>query len=94
LLLILQGKSNKQKQLGNRYYKKMTNLTEKYREQQSRVCTYVNVCYIAKAMDCFGYKLDCPLYRKSNGQFVSEARFHEVVDQLINKTKAKHLGLL
>jgi len=72
----------------------MTDLVKKYKEKQSRVCAYTKVCYIAEAMDCYGYRMDCPLYLKSNGKFVSTAKFHDVVDQMIDKTKAKHLGIL
>ncbi|MBD3217215.1 MAG: hypothetical protein GF310_02985 [candidate division Zixibacteria bacterium] len=45
-------------------------------------------------MDCFGYKLDCPLYLKSNGEFLDETSFHRAVDSLIDRTKAEHHGLL
>ena len=42
-------------------------------------CTYIRACYLAEELKCFGFKADCPLYRKSNGQFCSEARFHEAM---------------
>lgn len=72
----------------------MAKLTEKYALKKRQVCAYKKVCYIAEAMDCYGYKLDCPLYLKSNGEFLSEQAFHQALDQLIDKTKAKHQGLL
>jgi hypothetical protein len=37
-----------------------------------------------------GYKADCPLYKKSNGEYLNEERFNAAVDELIDKTKAKH----
>ncbi|MBD3381810.1 MAG: hypothetical protein GF404_06405 [candidate division Zixibacteria bacterium] len=72
----------------------MSKLTDKYPRKKPQECAYVKVCYLSEAMDCFGYKQDCPLYIKSNGNFLSERSFHEAVDKMIDKTKAKHLGLL
>ena len=72
----------------------MTALTKKYALKKKQQCAYKNVCYIAEAMDCFGYKLDCPLYLKSNGEFLDETSFHRAVDSLIDRTKAEHHGLL
>jgi hypothetical protein len=62
--------------------------------RKKQACAYTNVCYLAEAMNCFGYKRDCPLYQKSNGRFLTQDKFHAAVDQLIDKTKARHLGLL
>lgn len=72
----------------------MGKLTEKYALKKKQECAYVKVCYFAEAMNCFGYKQDCPLYRKSNGDYLSAADFHKTIDELIDKTKAKHMGLL
>lgn len=72
----------------------MTDLTKKYRHKKPQECAYIKVCYLSEAMDCFGYKLDCPLYIKSNGDFLPEHDFHEAVNKLIDKTKANHMGLL
>lgn len=53
-------------------------------------CAYVTSCYLAEELKCFGYKTDCPLYMKSNGEMLSEDRFNRAMDNLINKTKAKY----
>lgn len=53
-------------------------------------CAYLNCCYMAEALTCFGYKTDCVLYLKSNGEQYIEERFHEAMDRLINKTKARY----
>lgn len=52
-------------------------------------CAYLCVCYLAEAMRCFGYKADCPLYLRSNGEQLGESCFHEAMDRLIDKTKAE-----
>jgi hypothetical protein len=72
----------------------MSKLADKYTPKEIQECAFVKVCYIAEAMDCFGYKSDCPLYKKSNAEVLSLEDFHEAVDQLIDKTKAKHFGLI
>lgn len=56
-------------------------------------CTYIRACYMAEELRCFGYKADCPLYRKSNGEFCSETSFHEAMNRLIDKTRAKYADL-
>ena len=57
----------------------------------SKKCAYFEFCYIAEAQDCFGYKKDCPLYMVTNDENVRESRFHKAMDEMIIKTKAKHL---
>ncbi|MBN1212272.1 MAG: hypothetical protein JXA92_06810 [candidate division Zixibacteria bacterium] len=56
-------------------------------------CAYIFSCYLADELKCFGYKTDCPLYQKSNGEYCAEDRFHEAMDKLIDKTRAKYLSL-
>lgn len=53
-------------------------------------CVYLKVCYLADELKCFGYKTDCSLYQKSNGELYSESRFDEAMDKLINKTMLKY----
>ena len=53
-------------------------------------CSYINACYLADELKCFGYKIDCPLYMKSNGEYCDEGRFHDAMNRLIDKTKAKY----
>ncbi|MEW5796543.1 MAG: hypothetical protein AB1772_09285 [Candidatus Zixiibacteriota bacterium] len=53
-------------------------------------CAYVRDCYLGEAQQCYGYKTDCPLYMKSNGEPCNEASFHAAVDKLIVRTKTKH----
>lgn len=53
-------------------------------------CTYVRNCYLAEALECYGFKTDCPLYMQSNDEPCNDARFHAAMDQLISRTRAKH----
>lgn len=53
-------------------------------------CAYLKACYLAEELKCFGYKTDCPLYQKSNGEYYHPARFDEAMNKLIDKTRAKH----
>lgn len=60
--------------------------------QQKKItrCAYVKVCYLTEAMKCYGYKTDCVLFQKSNGNLCNADEFHQAMDTLINKTKAKY----
>ncbi len=53
-------------------------------------CAYIKSCYLAEELQCFGYKTDCPLYQKSNGEYYSKASFDAAMDQLILRTRQKH----
>jgi len=53
-------------------------------------CAYIKSSYLAEKLQCFGYKTDCPLYQKSNGEYYSKASFDAAMDQLIVRTKNKH----
>ena len=53
-------------------------------------CAYTRVCYLAEELRCFGYRTDCVLYLKSNNETYSEERFHEAMNTLINKTRARY----
>jgi len=64
------------------------------RQKKILRCAYVKVCYLTEAMKCFGYKTDCVLFQKSNGDFCNADEFHSAMDTLINKTKAKYENLL
>ncbi len=68
---------------------KLMTTTARPQKKLSR-CAYVKVCYLTEAMRCFGYKTDCVLFLKSNGEACSEEKFHQAMDSLINKTKAKY----
>lgn len=57
-------------------------------------CKYTDVCYLAEALQCYGYKLDCILYTKSNGKPVTPEEFHTAINELIDKTKAEDLHKL
>jgi hypothetical protein len=61
--------------------------------KKSEVCAYKECCYLAEALECYGYKTYCVLYLKSNNRFYTSKSFDEAVDRLINKTKAKYLKL-
>jgi hypothetical protein len=53
-------------------------------------CTYIRNCYLSEALECYGFKTDCPLYQQSNDEPCNEARFHAAMDQLIKRTREKH----
>jgi hypothetical protein len=53
-------------------------------------CLYLKVCYLAEDLKCFGYKSDCSLYQKSNGEHCTEIEFDSAMDKLINKTMLKY----
>lgn len=56
-------------------------------------CTYIRACYLAEGLKCFGYKTDCAIYKKSNGEFCTELAFDKAMDELIDKTRAKYENL-
>ena len=60
------------------------------RERVITKCQYVDVCYLAESLQCYGYKLDCVLYTKSNGGSVTAEDFHKAINELIYTTKARH----
>lgn len=53
-------------------------------------CAYIRACYLAEELRCFGYKTDCALYQKSNGEYYSKSAFHRAMNQLIDKAKARY----
>lgn len=53
-------------------------------------CAYIMSCYLADELKCFGYKIDCALYQESNGEYYSQGRFDQAMDDLINKTRKRH----
>ena len=61
--------------------------------KKSERCAYVRACYLAEELRCFGYKTDCVLYQKSNGEFYNEANFHDAMNKLIDKARARFLKL-
>jgi len=65
-------------------------MTPKKDQKKVSRCAYLNACYLAEELRCFGYRTDCVLYQKSNGDQYSEERFHEAMNTLINKTRAKY----
>jgi len=66
------------------------NVSPKHKIKPAVRCHYVNNCYLAEALECYGYKTDCPLYMRSNGEPCNDARFHAAMDRLIFATKEKH----
>lgn len=57
-------------------------------------CAYLKVCFLAEELKCFGYMTDCALYQKSNGEDLTQERFNEAMDRLINKTMVRHQKIL
>ncbi len=53
-------------------------------------CTYLKSCYLASALECFGFKTDCPLYMRDNDEPCNAARFDAAMDELILRTRRKH----
>jgi hypothetical protein len=53
-------------------------------------CAWVMKCYLAEELRCFGFKIDCPLYRQSNGDSFDQEGFDKAMDELIDQTRAKH----
>ncbi len=53
-------------------------------------CVYLKNCYLAEALECYGFKTDCPLYQHSNQEPCNELRFHAAMDELISRTRQKH----
>lgn len=53
-------------------------------------CTYLKSCYLAEALECYGFKTDCPLYLRANGDQCNDFRFDSAMDELILRTKRKH----
>ena len=66
------------------------NMNSNKTPKKAERCAYIKACYLAEELKCFGYKTDCPLYQKSNGEYYNEERFNAAVDKLIDKTRAKH----
>lgn len=61
-------------------------------QESNNRCSYQSSCYLASELKCFGYKTDCILYRKSNGESLDESRFDRAMDELIDKTREKHIS--
>lgn len=71
----------------------VSNMNQVKDSQKIHRCAYIRACYLAEELRCFGYRTDCVLYQKSNGEYFNESRFHEAMDKLIDKTKAKYENL-
>ena len=86
------GKSRGEAQIG-RISADIAYVSPKYDIRPTVRCHYVNHCYLAEELECYGYKTDCPLYMRSNGEPCNDARFHAAMDRLISKTRQKHLRI-
>ena len=57
-------------------------------------CAFIRCCYLADALNCYGYKSDCALYKKSNGLYLRERDFDEAMNSLIDNVRAKDQSLV
>ena len=53
-------------------------------------CSYLKDCYLASALECYGFKVDCPLYMRINDEPCNDLRFNAAMDDLILRTRRKH----
>jgi len=55
-------------------------------ERKTRVkCFYTDVCYLAEALKCYGYKTDCILYTPIADHSATIDEFHTAINDLISK---------
>lgn len=59
--------------------------------KSAECCAYRPACFMASELKCFGYKVDCVLYKKTNGVALPESEFHRAMNELIDKTREKYL---
>lgn len=57
-------------------------------------CAFIRCCYLADALNCYGYKADCALYKKSNDLYLREKDFDEAMNRLIDTVRAKDQSLV
>jgi len=56
-------------------------------------CFYTDVCYLAEALKCYGYKTDCILFTPIADHSATIEEFHLAVNKLIIKAQqSKELG--
>jgi hypothetical protein len=56
-------------------------------------CAYIRCCYLADALNCYGFKADCALYLRSNREMLSDADFDRAMNTLIDKVRAEDQNL-
>ncbi|MBN4056919.1 hypothetical protein JYU19_01270 [bacterium AH-315-J21] len=56
-------------------------------------CAYIRCCYLADALNCYGFKADCALYLRSNKQGLSGPDFDRAMNSLIDKVRAEDQNL-
>lgn len=54
-------------------------------------CAFVEVCYLADCLNCFGYKQDCPLFTTTHDGSLTSDDFHKAIDDLIQRTRVSYL---
>ena len=63
------------------------------KEKKPRVkCFYTDVCYLAEALKCYGYKTDCVLYTPIGDHSATIEEFHNAINELIAKTQKAAQG--
>jgi hypothetical protein len=66
-------------------------MTRQREYKPAECCAYRPACYMASELKCYGYKTDCVLYKKTNGESTDPILFDHAMDQLIDKTREKYL---
>ncbi len=57
-------------------------------EKKPRIkCFYTDVCYLAEALKCYGYKTDCVLYTPMTDHSATIEEFHRAINELISRTQ-------
>lgn len=51
-------------------------------------CLYTDVCYLSESLQCYGYQIECALYKANDGSAVTLDDFHKAVNALIEVTKS------
>lgn len=51
-------------------------------------CLFTDVCYLSESLQCYGYQVNCALYKANDGQTATAEDFHKAVNSLIETAKS------